>query len=305
MKIFITGATGLIGSALIKNLAAQRHNITILSRNIKSAEQKLGTQFSYCQSLESLTSFDGYDAIINLAGESIGNKRWSSRQRKKLLDSRLKITSKLVELIKKSETPPAVFISGSAVGYYGHKRRDVLIESTEPNDNFTHQLCQQWEDCSLEAKNGKTRICLLRTGIVLSLDGGMLPKIMTPFKLGLGSIMGSGNQYISWVHIEDMVNAICYLLSHSSAQGPFNVTSPKPVTNKIFSGILAKNLHRPCWFRIPAFILRLFLGKLSSLLLDSQRAIPKRLEDIGFSFKYDNIDKAFKSLLYRKQSTKG
>lgn len=298
MKIFVTGATGLIGTILVNKMITKKYDITILSRNIELAFKKFGSQVSYCDSLSKLKYFDGYDAVINLAGESIANKRWTSEQKQKLIDSRLNTTSKIVELIKNSNLKPSLFISGSAIGYYGNRGTDLLTESASVQaDSFTHQLCANWENMALKATSEYTRVCILRTGIVLSRNGGMLPRMLLPFKVGLGGIMGKGTQYMAWIHINDMVEAILYLLLHPHAEGAFNISSPQPITNKMFSVALAKHLHRPCWFTIPSFILKLFLGELSSLLLDSQKAIPRNLDTIGFKFKFDNIDKAFNNLL--------
>lgn len=297
MKIFITGGTGLVGSHLIPRLLQENHTVTVLSRNIKKAQAILGNNLEFCDSLERLTSLDEYDAVINLAGEPIAGKRWTELQKQRLCQSRWQITKKLTQLIKSGENPPQIFISGSAIGYYGNKEDIIITEDTEPHEEFTNKLCKAWEAFAMEAESSKTRVCLLRTGIVLSSKGGMLAKILPIFKLGLGGTMGSGKQYISWIHIEDMVGIINFLLTAPHVKGAVNMTSPSPVTNKEFSKTLAKVLKRPCIFNVPSVIISLFMGEASTLLLDGQRAIPKKLELNKYQFRYKDIQSALVNIL--------
>jgi len=297
MKIFITGGTGLIGRVLIPILNEKGHNITVLTRNVAKAERKLGNTVRFYTSLDAQNSLDEYDAVINLAGESIAGRRWTKRQEQRLCESRWSITYKLTELILNGEDPPHVFISGSAIGYYGAQSDALLTEDSTPYNGLTHQLCKKWEALALNAESEKTRVCLLRTGIVLSSEGGMLPKMSLPFKIGLGAILGTGNQYISWIHIEDMVNAIVYLLENPQAKGAFNMTSPKPATNRDFSKTLAKTFKRPCLFKIPSAIVKLVLGEMSTLVLDGQRAIPFKLDESGFRFSYPDLEKTLQDVI--------
>ncbi len=296
MKIFITGGTGLIGSALIDALLEKRYEVTVHTRNIAKALKKLGNKVGYNSSLDINGILDGYDAVINLAGASIAGGRWTKKRKELLCNSRLKITEKLAELIRNSTNPPSIFISGSAIGYYGAQKDNVVTEETTPHNEFTYRLCHRWESAAKEAQSSRTRVCLLRAGIVLSSAGGMLPKMALPFNLGLGSVLGNGNQFIPWIHIQDMVNGIVYLLENSHAQGPFNMTSPNPVTNSIFSKQLAQVLHRPCLFRIPSFIISGAMGEMSTLVLDGQRAVPDRLTGIGYRFLYEDIDEALQDI---------
>ena len=297
MKIFITGGTGLVGSHLIPRLLQEDHTVTVLSRNIEKAQAILGNNLEFCDSLERLTSLDEYDAVINLAGEPIAGKRWTELQKQRLCQSRWQITKKLTQLIKSGENPPQIFISGSAIGYYGNKEDVIITEDTEPHEEFTNKLCKAWEAFAMEAESSKRRVCLLRTGIVLSSKGGMLAKILPIFKLGLGGTMGSGKQYISWIHIEDMVGIINFLLTAPHVKGAVNMTSPSPVTNKEFSKTLAKVLKRPCIFNVPSVIISLFMGEASTLLLDGQRAIPKKLELNKYQFRYKDIQSALVNIL--------
>lgn len=300
MRIFIAGGTGLIGSALIPVLHKKGHEITVLTRNVAKAEKKLGNMARFCASLEAKSSLDKYDAVINLAGESIAGKKWTKKRKHSLCESRWSVTYKLSELILGGKMPPKVYISGSAIGYYGAQNDVILTEDSVPKDEFTYQLCKKWEDLAMYAICDDTRVCLLRTGIVLSSKGGMLRKISLPFKCGLGAVLGNGKQYISWIHIEDMVDAIVYLLENREARGAFNMTSPTPVTNRCFSKALAHVLHRPCFLRIPAFIVKMVLGEMSTLVIDGQRAIPLKLLEIGFKFKFLEVSKAFENIFKEK-----
>lgn len=293
MRIFITGGTGLIGSSLIKELSKEEHQITVLTRDEVRAGKKLGNEISYCTNLDGLDTLDGFDAVVNLAGEPIVGRRWSDKQKERLCESRWSITYRLSELINKSSNPPRVFISGSAVGYYGSQDDRILTEESGSHDEFIHQLCYKWEQLALYAKSERTRVCILRTGIVLSKDGGMLPMMVLPFRFGLGSIFGKGSQYISWIHIRDMVSGILFLLSTLDAEGIFNLTAPSPETNKIFSKKLASAMSRPCMFRLPNIILKTFLGEMATMVVDGQRVFPDNLIKHGFNFKYDNLENAF------------
>lgn len=299
MHIFFTGGTGLIGSALIETLSSQGHSVTVLSRDVSKAKIKLGEKVSYCASLDTLQSLDGYDAVINLAGESIAKKRWTKKQKEKLCNSRWNITRRLTELIKLSHTPPRLFISGSAIGYYGAQRDNVINENSEPHDEFTYQLCKKWESLAMAADGRHTRVCIIRTGIVLSNKGGMLSMLTLPFKAGLGSVLGSGKQYISWIHINDMVNGIIFLLDTPEARGPFNFSSPNPVTNKRFCNVLSTTLYRPRIFHIPSFLVKMAMGESATLIVDGQRAIPQHLLDLHYRFSFEHLDEALKNLLHK------
>lgn len=300
MRVFITGGTGLVGSMLIDALRLAGHEVTVFTRNVAKAKAKLGSDIKYYSSLNSLTGFDDYDVIINLAGESIGGKFWTVKQRKTLCESRWEITRQLSALIQNSSRPPQLFISGSAIGYYGAQHDNILTEDSLPHNEFLQRLCNEWERLALQSKTSKTRVCILRTGIVLSAKGGMLPKLTLPFKWGLGAVIGTGRQYVSWIHIQDMINGILFLMNTPQVDGIFNFTAPNPLTNKEFSKILAHRLHRPCIFRIPALPIKLIMGKMSTLLIDGQRAIPKHLDEINYKFAFENIDEALTDLFLHR-----
>ncbi|MFT2090595.1 TIGR01777 family oxidoreductase [Paraglaciecola sp. 2405UD69-4] len=295
MKILITGGTGLIGSNLVPILSP--NEITVLTRNVAMAEQVLGHKIQFLSSLEHLKNLDEFDVVINLAGEPIVAKKWTPKQKQVIEQSRWSITERLVSLIKNSNQPPKLFISGSAIGYYG-KQNDKIIDEdfSQPNDEFSHRLCARWESLALEASSDETRVCIIRTGIVLSIRGGALTKMLLPFKLGLGGPIGDGNQYMSWIHLEDMLQGIAHLIKHESCQGIYNFTAPTPVTNLEFSRTLAKSLHRPCVFKVPAFVLRGLMGEMADLVIYGQRVNPTRLLESGYQFAYPELTTAFECL---------
>ena len=299
MKILITGGTGLIGAQLVQELVSRSHQITVLSRS----PQKVYSLF--CKAVECWTSLsdkknlNDFDAIINLAGEPIAEKRWTDEQKKILCDSRWKITQQLTELINASETPPAVFLSGSAVGYYGDQGQSVITEFDQPHDEFTHQLAQHWEALAQNAQSSATRVCLMRTGLVLSPKGGVLEKVLPIFKMAAGGPIGHGKQFMPWIHIDDMVRAICFLLDTPELSGPFNMTAPYPVHNDQFAAILGDIINRPAFVRTPAFVIKTMLGESAALVLGGQQAIPKRLEDAGFEFKFVELKEALTDLLVK------
>lgn len=299
MNILITGATGLIGRALTKQLKRE-HQLTILTRDIDSARSVLGSNMVFWSTLDDRQSLDGIDAVINLAGEPIADKRWSDSRKTLLCHSRWDLTEKLSALITQSSTPPHTFLSGSAVGFYG-RQGDLTIEEDDlPHDEFTHQLCARWEALALQAQSDKTRVCLLRTGIVLDAQGGALAKMLPPYRLGAGGPAGSGTQYMPWIHIDDMVAAICFLLENTTLQGPFNMTAPYPARNYDFSETLADVLHKPHIMKIPALALNLSMGEMAVLILSGQKAVPAKLEKAGFEFKFTDLQAALTDLLPHK-----
>ncbi|MFC5076960.1 Epimerase family protein [Vibrio thalassae] len=295
MNLLVTGGTGFIGKELLKHLTT--YSITLLTRDEQTARQTLHhTDCGNIRYVNSLSGFDDlneFDAIINLAGEPIADKRWSEAQKKRICESRWKTTETLVELINASNEPPTVFISGSAVGYYGDQQDHPFDESLHVSqDSFAHHVCERWEQIALRAQSEQTRVCLLRTGVVLGGGGGALAKMMLPYKLGLGGPIGNGQQYMPWIHILDMARAIVYLLETEHASGPYNFCAPHAVTNANFSKALASALHRPHFLMTPKWAIKLAMGESSCLLLDSTRAKPKKLTEIGFNFSFPHVDSA-------------
>lgn len=297
MRVLITGGTGFIGQTLCPALLAEGHTLTIYSRYPDKVKAILGDQVTPLNSLKTLSESDHFDVIINLAGAPIFGQRWSDERKQILLHSRIDITQDLVQFIIRAHTKPEVFLSGSAIGFYGNQGDKILDETSSGHDDFGHQLCAKWENEAKKAKEYGVRVCLLRTGLVIGKNGGFLKPMILPFKLGLGGRLGSGKQWMPWIHIDDHV-AICKrLINNHDLGGEFNLTAPNPVTNKIFSQALAKTLHRPAFLPAPTWILKFILGEMSELLLGSQRVIPKRMLDAGYPFKFTELDAALGHVL--------
>ncbi|WP_414164386.1 TIGR01777 family oxidoreductase [Superficieibacter sp. BNK-5] len=296
MNILITGGTGLVGRHLIPRLLELKHKVTVVTRNPEKARQRFSDRVTYWKGLAGQTHLNEIDAVINLAGEPIADKRWTEAQKQRLCHSRWNMTQQLVDLINASDTPPEVFISGSAIGYYGDLGEVVVNEEEPPHNEFTHKLCARWEQIACGAQSDKTRICLLRTGAVLARHGGMLAKLTPIFRLGVGGPIGDGRQYLAWIHIDDMVNAILWLLDND-LRGPFNMVSPYPVRNEQFAHALGHALHRPAILRAPATVVKLMMGESSVLVLGGQRALPKRLEAAGFAFRWHDLEEALQDLV--------
>lgn len=300
MHILITGGTGFIGKNLIKHLT--EHQLTLLTRDIKKAKQTLQharfLNMNYIQSLDELDDLNHIDVVINLAGEPIADKAWTKARKQSICQSRWQTTQKISQLILDSDTPPHTFISGSAIGFYGDQGETIVDESfaIDSPQGFPHQVCKQWEEHALAAAS-KTRVCILRTGIVLGAGGGMLQKIWLPFKLGLGGKIGHGQQYMPWIHIQDMILGICHLIKMEQVQGIFNFCSPHPVTNQEFSQTFAKALNKPAILPVPSPMLRIVMGESSCLILDSINAKPAHLTATGFDFTFPHLAPALRQVL--------
>ena len=301
MHILITGGTGLIGQSLIPVLIKKNYQVVLLTRNKKAAQDIFGKQVSGLDAIvEDLqqVNFNHLDAVINLAGEPIVNKRWTRKQKQELCESRWQLTQQLVNMINSSQTPPSVFISGSAIGIYGRQGGKMIDETFEDfYPEFSHTLCHEWEKIACQAESEKTRVCLSRTGIVLAPDGGALEKMLPAFRFGLGGPIASGAQMMSWIHIEDMVKMLVFLLENDTLFGPFNATAPNPVSNEEFSKTLAKALNRPCIFRVPETVMKLAMGEMSDLLVHGQAVVPRKLQEAGFQFRYPELGVALASIL--------
>jgi len=296
MHILLTGGTGLIGRQLIPRLLQRGDHVSVVTRDVANARLKLSDRVDLWSDLK-LPDLDGIDAVINLAGEPIADKRWSEQQKQQLCESRWKITEQLATLINASRSPPSAFISGSATGYYGDSGERLLTEDDTGNDEFTHRLCARWEALALTAESEKTRVCLLRTGMVLSKEGRALNKMKLPFKLGIGGPMGSGKQYLPWIHLEDMLNAILWLLENKHLRGPFNMVAPGAVRNEQFAAMLGHVLHRPAFMRTPAAAIKLMMGESAVLILSGQHLLPKRLVESGFSFRWTQLERALEDVV--------
>jgi uncharacterized protein (TIGR01777 family) len=301
MKIVIAGGTGFLGRPLAETLAADRGNeIVILTRGA-SGTQPNGTRLVPWTPDGTVGAFageiDGADAVVNLAGESIAGRRWSDEHKRRILDTRLRATRSLAGAIGRAQNPPAVFISGSAVGYYGSLGDQVVTEETPSGSDFLANVCVRWEAEATRVASARTRVVCVRTGLVLEKDGGALPQMLTPFKLFAGGRLGSGEQFWPWIHRADWVGLVRWAIGKSTVSGPINATSPNPVRNADFAAALGQALHRPAFMPAPAFALRLAVGEMAdALLLSGQRAIPAKAQHQWFSFRYENLDGALNAI---------
>ena len=292
MKIAIAGASGLVGSALIHALTAGDVAITRLVRQAPKAGE---IEWHPNQDQVSPQSLEGFDVIINLAGENLASGRWTDEHKRKIRDSRVSGTHLLSEAIAKMEVKPRVFVCASATGIYGDRDDEVLDEQSESGGGFLAGVCREWERACEPATKAGVRVVSLRFGPILAREGGMLAKLLTPFKMGMGGKVGTGRQYISWVALEDAVSAILLAINDQSVQGPLNVVSPNPVTNEEFTKTLGHVLNRPTALAMPAFAARLAFGEMADeMLLVSQRVMPKRLTAAGFQFQYPELEGAMK-----------
>jgi uncharacterized protein (TIGR01777 family) len=300
MNILVTGGTGFIGRPLCSFLQNAGHKLVIQTRtpeSINKANPRANIKTIY--QLSQLSNNDKFDVVINLAGEPIADKRWSKKQKQEILRSRIDKTEELIQFFQQANNKPAVFISGSAIGYYGLAQSDNEInEHGNPDNSFSSQLCQQWELSAQQAEKLGIRTCLLRTGIVLGKNGGALKKMLPPFKLGLGGKIGSGTQWMPWIHIDDMIGLIDLCINNKDISGAINCTAPNPVTNSTFTKTLAAAINRPTIFPMPAFVIKLLMGQMGEeLLLNGKKVVPQKALDFGYQFKYQNIEKALAAIV--------
>ncbi|RLU02758.1 MAG: TIGR01777 family protein [Ketobacter sp.] len=295
MNILMTGGTGLIGRAFVSRFT--EHRYTVLTRSRTGQASVLPGAVTLVDSLDAFENLDEFDAVINLAGEPIMDKRWSEQQKQVICESRWQTTQRLVDLFAASGTPPTVFLSGSAIGVYGDRGDEILTESVSVTvTDFPSKICLEWENIARKAE-AYTRVVLLRTGIVLDAHGGALNKMLLPFKLGLGGRIGHGRQYMSWIHYQDQVDAMQFLLTQDDVSGAVNLVAPNPVTNREFTRSLGRALGRPALLPMPALALSTLLGESSCLLLDSQRVTPQKLQASGYQFAFSDLMAAFSDLL--------
>lgn len=302
MNILITGGTGFIGSALTRSLTAQGCQVTVLSRNPAKVPQIFGSDVRALADLSELTAEDRYDVVINLAGAPIFGARWTEARKQMLMDSRIGLTDRLVESLAVMRVKPNLLISGSAVGYYGDQGDAVLTEQSAAQQDFAHRLCQDWENSALQAEQFGVRVCLIRTGLVLAHGGGILQRMLLPFRFGLGGRLGDGRQWMSWIHRRDWIKIAQAMIADNTMSGPYNATAPAPVTNSEFTQTLAACLNRPALLPAPAWVLKLALGEMSELVLGSQRVMPQRLLDQGFEFEYPDLKSALEQALSVQES---
>lgn len=299
MHILLTGGTGLIGRQLCHHWLAQGHRLTVWSRRPDAVAGLCGAGVRGIGQLEALGA-EPVDALVNLAGAPIADRPWTHKRKALLWSSRIGVTETLLAWLQSRAQRPQVLISGSAVGWYGDGGERELTEDSPPvSEDFASQLCIAWEETAQRAEALGVRVVLVRTGLVLSQEGGFLSRLLVPFKLALGGPIGNGRQWMPWIHINDQVALIDFLLHQQDASGPYNACAPKPVRNREFAKALGASLHRPAVVPMPAFALRVGLGELSLLLLGGQRATPARLLEAGFTFEFNDVRAALDDVTSR------
>jgi len=302
MNILVTGSTGMIGSALIEDLKSNGHRITRLVRSPLPSNEP-AVQWNPDTGSLNASEIEGCEAAVHLAGESIAGGRWTAEKKKRIRDSRIKGTRLLSETLAKLAKPPQVLVCASAMGYYGDRGDEILREQSAAGTGFLPEVCQQWETAADPARQKGIRVVHLRFGLVLSPKGGALAKMLLPFKLGAGGIIGDGKQFWSWISLNDVIGAIRHALTTASVEGPVNVVAPAAVTNHEFTKTLGRVLSRPTVFPMPAFVARLALGEMAeALLLSSARLEPARLLTTGYRFHHSELESALKDLLVKIKS---
>ncbi|MBU9888977.1 MAG: TIGR01777 family oxidoreductase [Candidatus Omnitrophica bacterium] len=300
MKILIAGGTGFIGTALVSSLLARGHEPVLLSRQKNAA---LGPSVPRYLEWDAqgagawAGTMEAADAVINLAGEPIAGRRWTAAQKEKILKSRIETTRVLIEAMSRASSRPKVLINASAVGYYGNVPEGDVTETHPQGTGFLAEVCGRWEEEALRADSLGIRTVILRTGVVLAKGGGALAKMLPPFRFFLGGPLGSGSQWFPWVHRDDVVRAVFFALENDVVAGPVNVTAPWPVTQRDFCATLGKVLKRPFGAAVPAFVLKVLLGEMSAVLLEGQKAIPRKLLESGYAFKFPVLKDALEEIL--------
>jgi uncharacterized protein len=295
MQVVIAGGRGLLGHALAHRLRGDGQHITVLTRTPRAPGEVKWNPGAEGGAWRAVVA--SADAIVNLAGESIAGQRWTESRKTAILESRLQATRALVLAIRAASRPPPVFISASAMGIYGPRGDEPVTEDTPPGSDFLARVCTAWEE-EAHAAADVTRLVLLRTGLVLAREGGALPQMALPFRVFVGGPIGSGRQYMSWIHIDDWVEMARWAIATAACAGPLNVTAPTPVTNREFSQTLGRVLGRPALLPAPAFALRIALGEMADALVSGQRVVPAKAQALGFPFRYPNLEPALRSLLH-------
>ena len=293
MVVAIAGGSGFLGRLLAARLRSESDRVVTLTRKTGLPDSITWHPDGTAGTLAA--DLDGIDAVVNLAGESLADGRWTEARKQILVSSRILPTRTLAAAINACATPPRVFVSGSAVGYYGAHGDEPVTETTPPGTDFLARICVEWEKEAREA-SARTRLTILRSGVVLAKEGGALQKMLLPFRLGLGATLGSGTQYFPWIHADDWVSLVVWILKNDSATGPFNATAPAPVTNHTFTRTLGRVLGRPAVLPAPAMAMRLVMGEMADMVLHGQRVMPVRAEQAGFQFAHRTLEPALRSL---------
>ncbi|WP_036482481.1 TIGR01777 family oxidoreductase [Myxosarcina sp. GI1] len=304
MKIAITGATGLVGTRLVEKLNSEGHQILVFTRNSDKAKRIFPStaypnleviKYTPDTSGEWQKKVSGSDAVVNLAGEPLA-ERWTKSKKQAIMDSRKQVTEKIVEAIAQAKSKPQVLVSGSAIGYYGTSETATFEESSDSGNDFLARVCQEWEAAAKPAKEYGVRLVILRIGIVLA-NGGALGKMIGPFKMFAGGPIGSGKQWFSWIHREDLVNLICEAIANSNLEGVYNATAPNPVRMNQLSHTLGKVMNRPSWLPVPDFVLEMLLADGAQVVLEGQQVLPKRTQAAGFDYQYPELQPALTEIV--------
>ena len=296
MRVLITGASGLIGKALQGSFSEKGYEMLLAGRGEPKHENEIQWSVDDGFQEEDLGRLEGLDAVIHLAGEGIAGLRWTDEKKKAIRDSRVNGTRNLINTLAGLKQKPKVLIAGSAMGFYGDRGDELVTESSPPGDTFLSEVCKEWEMESRRAEDSGIRTVLLRTSIVLSKDGGALATMLTPFKLGVGGVVGSGKQWMSWISLDDVIGVINYAIENENLRGAVNVASPNPVTNEEFTKTLGEVLYRPTFLPLPEFAVNLVFGEMGdALLIDSTRVEPKRLQEAGYEFKFTHLKSALEN----------
>ncbi|MCI0580007.1 MAG: TIGR01777 family oxidoreductase [Chloroflexi bacterium] len=307
MRVIITGGTGSLGSRLANSLVQDGHEVVVLSRNPQKhqGDQPAGIRLLQwdAQTAEGWASAaDGAAAIVNFAGENLAGEgflpdRWTHEKKRKIRESRLNAGRAVVQAVEAASQKPGLVVQASAVGYYGPCGDEIVTEETPPGNDFLATLCVEWEASTAPVEKMGVRQVIVRTGLVLDRHNGPLPRMLLPYKLFAGGPYGSGRQWWPWVHPADEIGAIRFLMATETATGPYNLTAPNPVTNREFGRVLGRVLGRPSWLPVPAFAMRLLVGETATVALDGQRAISKRLQELGYTFQFSELEAALRDLL--------
>jgi uncharacterized protein (TIGR01777 family) len=297
MKILISGASGLVGKYLIPTLESKDYEVYKLVRKTPKSSDEIQWDAEKGFGETEQAKLENFDAVVHLAGDNVASENWSDEKKRKIKDSRVVGTRVLVDALKKTQNQPKIFVSASAVGFYGNRQDEVLTEDSVQGEGFLTDVCTAWEDEIVKAEEF-ARVVFLRIGVVLAKDGGALEKMLTPFKFGVGGAVGSGKQWMSWIAIDDLIKLIHFALENENLRGAVNAVAPNPATNAEFTGTLGKVLHRPTVFSVPAFAIKLLFGEMGeTLLLQGARVVPKKLQAAGFEFEFTDLEKAMKHVL--------
>lgn len=307
MKVLITGGTGFIGLRLIKELKSQGHEVLGLTRNIEQAQRKdtdvIWIPWKSHNEIIDFTPYGKIDAIINLVGENLANKRWSNEQKKVIYNSRVEATRNLCKSIKESQGKIDTFISTSAIGIYGNRRNEEIHEKSLIVDDFVGSLCRDWEEAVTSNSDIYNRSVIIRVGLVLGKNGGMMEKLLPLFNLGLGGKLSHGNQYMSWIHLDDICRIFIKALNDHKMEGVYNGTAPFPVTNKEFTNTLGRTIRKSTFFSVPRFALKVVMGEMAEHVLSGAKIIPKRLKEDNFHFLFPTVEVAIKDVVSKEKSS--